>query len=231
MVRECANAGYPLELSIWLSPAFPVGGFAYSHGLEWAVHTGRIHGRASAEAWLGDLLEHGGPRNDAIVLSASWSATGQCDWTGLSEVNELALALASSRERRLETATQGNAFMGMVLAAWRNDCLAKARGAVPGDLAYPVAVGISSAAHCLPIQPTMQAYIAGFISNMTSALVRMSAIGQTDAQHVIASLKGQIVNLAEFAAGSSLDDLGSAALVSDIAAMAHETLETRMFRS
>ncbi len=231
MPHSTAKTRYPLELSVWLSPAFPVGSFAYSHGLEWAVGTHRIHDRASATAWLADLLDHGGARNDAILLAEAWRATCRGDWAAITEINELALALVNSRERRLETVTQGNAFLTTILAAWSNDNIVRMRAAVVGDLAYPVAVGIASAAHELPLGPTLQAFLAGFVANMTSALVRMSVIGQTDAQRVIAVLTRAITRLAISAENSTLDDLGTAAVLSEIAAMAHETQETRMFRT
>ena len=231
MTSNSATMQFPIELSIWLSPAFPVGSFAYSHGLEWVAGTNRIHDRASTQAWLTDLLEHGGARNDAILLAEAWRATSRGDWAAVAEVNELALALANSRERRLETATQGNAFMATILAAWPNERVSRARPAIVGDLAYPVAVGIASAAHDLPLGPTLQTYLAAFIANMTSALVRMSVIGQTDAQRVIAGLTSTITRIAMATENSTLDDLGNAAILSDIAAMAHETQETRMFRT
>src|SRR5689334_11496461 len=51
-----------LPLLLWLSPAFPVGAFAYSHGLEWAVAAGDITDAASLGGWLRDLLDFGAPR-------------------------------------------------------------------------------------------------------------------------------------------------------------------------
>lgn len=224
-------SAFPLKLSIWLSPAFPVGSFAFSHGLEWAAGTGRIHDRASAAQWLADLLDHGGARNDAILLAAAWRAANVGDGPALVEVNELALALANSRERLLETTTQGNAFMAMIEAAWSNDRVARAREAMGGDIAYPVAAGIASAAHDLPLGPTLQVFLASFIANMASALVRMAVIGQTDAQRIIASLSAQLERVGMICESSTLNDLGTAAVLSEIAAMSHETQETRMFRT
>ena len=40
------------RLLIWFSPAFPIGAFSFSHGLEWAVETGDITDRESLERWL-----------------------------------------------------------------------------------------------------------------------------------------------------------------------------------
>lgn len=225
-----------LPLLVWLSPAFPVGSFAYSHGLEQAVQAGDISGLASAQDWLLDLLRAGGPRNDGILLAAAWRAAVDQDHAALVDINQLALAMASSRERYLETSTQGNAFMSAVSAAWPCGSFAGVRealgvGTANSDVAYPVAVGLAVAGHGIALAPSLQAYLVACISSLASALVRLAVIGQTDAQRLIAALMPEIATLARFAETATLDDLGSAAFRSDLAAMAHETLEIRLFRS
>ncbi|MGE0629186.1 MAG: urease accessory protein UreF [Hyphomicrobiaceae bacterium] len=230
-VPDRADRRFPVELGLWLSPSFPVGSFAYSHGLEWAVGDGRIHGRATATAWLCDLLEHGSPRNDAIVLTAAWRAVCNDCRAALREANDLALALAGTRERRLETVTQGGAFMAAMSAAWNDGRITHAAGMIDGEIAYPVAVGLASAAYGLPLGATLSAFAAAFVTNMTSALVRLAVIGQTDGQRVIVSLMPAIEKLAAVAGNSTLEDVGGAAFLSDIAAMAHETQDTRLFRT
>lgn len=222
---------FPLQLQLWLSPAFPVGSFAYSHGLEWAVGTGRVHDRATAQGWVGDLLAHGGPRNDAILLAEAWRAARARDGTRLAACNDLALALAGGRERYLEASAQGNAFVTTIRAAWPSPEFEHAASAFTGDVAYPVAVGAAAAASGHSLASTLRAFLAALCSNLVSALVRLSVIGQTDGQRVLAALAPAIEAQAAFACASTLDDLGAAAFVSDIAALAHETQETRMFRT
>ncbi len=231
--KEHANARepFPLELQLWLSPAFPVGSFAYSHGLEWAVGQGRVRDRISAEAWIGDLLQHGAARNDAILLAGAWRAARDGDGARIVEINDLALALSGCRERYLETSTQGAAFITTVAAAWPGRISGETAHALSGAVAYPVAVGAVAGGAAMPLGSTTQAYLVAFTSNLVSALVRLAAIGQTDGQRIIASLAAIIASVAANAAISTPDDLGGAAFVSDIAAAAHETQETRMFRS
>src|SRR3954451_15457566 len=110
-----ADAGL-LPLSIWLSPAFPVGAFAYSHGLEWAVESGAVDDAATLRDWIGDLVTQGSARNDSILVAEAWRAAR--DPARLTEVHELALALAPSRERLLESASQGAAFVTAIRTAW-----------------------------------------------------------------------------------------------------------------
>ena len=60
------------KLLTWLSPAFPVGAFAWSAGLETAIAERRVSDATSLEDWIGGTLKHGGMRTDAIVLAHAW---------------------------------------------------------------------------------------------------------------------------------------------------------------
>jgi urease accessory protein len=143
-----SDGGLPLPLLVWLSPSFPTGAFAYSHGLEWAVDNGQIHNSRTLREWLADLCSHGALRTDAVLLMSAYRAAMAQDWNELRAVNDLALALAPSRERLLETSTQGDAFFTAVLASWPAPGLVRFSEILrEDDLAYPVAVGLAAGAH------------------------------------------------------------------------------------
>jgi urease accessory protein len=218
-----------LPLMLWLSPAFPVGSFAYSHGLEWAVESGDISDARSLGGWLVDLLTFGAPRADAILFAAAFRAAESRDWPALSEVNDLAVALAVSAERRLETTAQGSAFVAAARAAW--DCPPLRELSAHDRVAYPAAVAAAAAGHGLPLESSLQAFALALLANAVSAAVRLGPIGQTAGQKILAALLPRIRALAREAAQSTLADLGSAAFRSDIAAMRHETQYSRLFRS
>ena len=225
-----ASAGSALPLLIWLSPAFPVGAFAYSHGLEAAVEAGDIANAATLQAWLDDLVRYGSLRTDALLAACAWRAAVARDMAGVIEINDLTLALAPSRERHLETTGQGNAFVTAVQASWPSDLMGElAQGAEP--IAYPIAVAVAAAAHGVPLPALLDAFLVAFAGNLVSAAVRLGPVGQTDGQKIIARLVPALREAAQMAASGTLDDLGSAALRSDIAAMRHETQYSRLFRS
>ena len=224
-------AGSHLLLMCWLSPAFPVGSFAHSHGLEWAHDAGDVTDRASLEAWLRDLLEHGSARNDAILLAEAFRASEAQSRERLAEVAELGLALASSAERRLEVTTQGDAFVRAAAQAWPCAALGELVQAWPGPVVHPIAVAVAAAGHGVPLASTLEAYSLAFVANLVSAAIRLGVIGQTDGQRVTASLITATGELAGIALALTLDDLGTAAFRSDLAAMRHETQYTRLFRS
>jgi urease accessory protein len=224
-----ANAELPLLL--WLSPAFPVGSFAYSHGLEWAVEVGDVVDAATLGEWLTDLLHFGAPRSDAILFACAFRAAQSSDWAELYEINALAVALAGSAERRLETTAQGAAFLAAMRAAWPCPALGRLPAAGEEPVAYPIAVGVAAAGHGLDLDLSLEAFVLALFANFVSAAVRLGAIGQTDGQRTLAGILLDVRALARLAAGAGLDDLGACAFRSDIAAILHETQYSRLFRS
>jgi urease accessory protein len=220
-----------LPLLVWLNPSFPVGSFAYSHGIEWAVETGDIKDAETCAAWLTDLLEHGGAWSDAVLLAGAHRAANTKDDASLREVAELAAALAPSKERRLETLKQGDAFLLAVRNAWPCDAVDRFVKLWTQETAFPVAVGVASAGHGLALTPALEAYLLAFITNMVSAAVRLIPLGQTAGTKVVARLTPLAREVAARAARSTLDEVGGAAFRSDIASMRHETQYTRLFRS
>ncbi|WP_395829967.1 urease accessory protein UreF [Elstera sp.] len=228
-IRTTDVAAFPAELFLWLSPAFPVGGFAFSHGLEKLVDDGIVSDRASLGAWLTDLATSGSLRNDLLLLAEAWQAGQAKDTARLTAVAELAAALQPGAERQLETLTQGRGFGAACTAAW--DVPSVALLMKTNRLAYPVAVGAAAADRNIPLAPTLDAYALGFCSNLMSAAIRLSVIGQFDGQRVLADLLPALKTAAHEAASGDLDDLGGACFASDLASLAHETQHVRLFRS
>lgn len=219
----------PPLLMIWTSPAFPVGAFAFSHGLEKLVEDGVVRDRASLEALLADLIRVGTLKNDFLLMAAVWRAADSGDRDRFREVSELALALQPSGERYLESVTQGRSFFEAVMAAWAAPLLALHHRETP--IAYPVALALSARAHEMPLESALFAHGLGFLSNLVSAAIRLSVIGQTDGQRVIAALLPVITAAVHASLPLSLDDLGSALLAADLASLKHETQYSRLFRS
>ncbi|MFT8445916.1 MAG: urease accessory UreF family protein [Acetobacter orientalis] len=215
-----------LRLLSWVSPAFPTGGYAYSHGLEWAVEQGYVHNVAALMAWVETLLQHGSLGNDLILLNAAWLAGD--DNARLAEIAEFACACASSRERYEETIYQGEAFL-KAAHVWQ---------------AMPPKAEFEGTRWPLPVAQGMvfykggvaqrQALLAGgyaAIAALVSAAVRLVPLGQTDGLRALEGLELALIAAANKAQKQTLGDIGSACFASDLAAMHHETQETRLFRT
>jgi len=208
-----------LTLAQWFTPSYPLGAFAYSHGLETAIAGGQIDNAASLQAWLRDVLVHGSGRNDCILLRAGFDCEGP---EALADVDAHARAFAASAERLAETNVQGDAFARTTQAIW---------GTAMPPACHPVAVGYAAAQLCLPLTLTAQMYLQSFASNLVSAAVRLVPLGQTEGQAVLAALTPLCREIVQDTGNATLGDLAGSAFMSDIAAMRHETLEHRIFRS
>jgi urease accessory protein len=219
------------RLMTWLSPSFPVGAFSYSSGIEWAVEAGDIADAASLRGWLAAMLTDGSGFCDAVFLAQAHRAASAGDDVGLREIAELAAAFVPSRERQLETTTQGRAFIDIARSAWACEGLDNMVAACGGVIVYPVAVGLVSAAHAIPVAPTVHAFLHAVVSNWISAGARLVPLGQTDSQRILTAIEVDVVSIAKRALESSLDDLGSATFRADLASLRHETQYTRLFRS
>ena len=195
------------------------------------MEIGDITNAPSLQDWLAAMLSDGAGYCDGIFLAHAHRAALAADKCGLREVAELAAALVPSRERQLETLTQGRAFVEMARSAWNCDRLDHALAQSGDALAYPVAVGIVGAAHAIPLPPLLHAFLHALTSNWISAGSRLIPLGQTDSQRVLAALEGVVAATAARALHASLDDLGSATFRADLASLRHETQYTRLFRS
>ncbi|UWR21361.1 urease accessory protein UreF [Sulfitobacter sp. S190] len=206
-------------LTQWFSPGYPLGAFAYSHGLETAIADGRLRDAASVEDWLTDVIAHGTGRADAILLRAAFAAP---DRAAHEMIDAIARAYAVSAERVQETVLQGAAFAATTAAIWGDDTPA---------FTLPVAVAVAARAQNLPLDLTVAMYLQAFAANLVSAAVRLIPLGQTEGQLVLRNLIAVCRDTAEATRGLTLDDLASHCFGSDIAAMRHETLKHRIFRS
>jgi urease accessory protein len=216
-----------LRLLAWLSPAFPTGGFAWSHAIEWAVESGDITNSETLRAWLETLLTHGSARTDAIILRHAHRAADNLD--ALVDLTELALATAPARERHAETTGQGNAFR-LAAAPWHPAILTALHDRI-GDIPYPIAVGAMAGANQIGEDLTCAAYLQTFAANLRSSAVRLVPLGQSAGLATLAALEPTIAAVSLEIRTATLDHLGGTAFRSDLAAMRHETQYTRLFRS
>jgi urease accessory protein len=212
------------KLVTWLSPAFPVGAFAWSAGLETAIADRRVTDSERLQTWIEGALLHGGIKTDAILLAAAWRA--HADASALTDLSDLSLALISSRERWTETTITGDSYV-RATRLWPAETLAR----LPDPCPYPIAVGAIAAAHDIDLADTLLAWLTATVHGQVSVAVRLVPLGQTDGLRVMSALEPRIAALAQTAASATLADLGAIAYAADIAQMRHETLEPRIFRS
>jgi urease accessory protein len=223
-----------LRLQSWFSPAFPTGAYSYSHGLEWAVEAGDIHDRATLVDWLGADLCHGSGRNEAIFFSEAWRCASNDDRAQLCTIAELSAALRGTAEFALESSQQASACLATLRRVWPDEILEwlaemlRERDVRP---AMAVVLGVRCAREPVPAAMALAAFLQSYCANLVNAGVRLIPLGQTDGQLAVAGLEEAVLFASTEALQSTVDQLGSAALMVDLASMAHETQYTRLFRS
>ena len=230
-----------LRLQSWLSPAFPTGAYSYSHGLEWAVEAGDVHDRASLVDWLEADLSYGSGRNEAIFFVEAYRcatdyrcAADDDHRARFFELAELAAAFRGTAEFALESSQQAGACLSTLRQVWPDgvlDWLSETLGERHAQPALAIVLGAAAASQRIPAELALPAFLQSWLVNLVTAGVRLIPLGQTDGQFAIAELE-QAVQAASTRAGkSTIDDLGSAAFMLDLASMTHETQYTRLFRS
>jgi urease accessory protein len=219
------------RLMTWLSPAYPVGAFSYSSGIEWAVEGGDITDAETLRRWLAAMLTKGAGMSDGIVFAATYRATETGDDPTIAEIAELAAAFVPSAERYHETIQLGRAFIEVTRAAWPCDALLRLPEIWNGPIAYPVAVAVSCAGHGIALESALHAFMTAVTANWISAGVRLIPLGHTDGQRVLGALEPVVATTVRSALAASLDDLASATFRADLASVRHETQYTRLFRS
>jgi urease accessory protein len=232
--REKGSNSGLYRLLAWLSPGFPVGSFAFSHGLEAAAARGAVHDRCSLQIWISAIVASGGGRIDADIVRDAHRASSASDIGALTDANRRGVAFRATAETRLETTAQGEAFLATCRAAWSNPVLDWwARGISEGGEAvcYAAVVGAATAQAGIPLDYVLLGYLQALATNLISAGLRLGIIGQTDGQRIVAALEPVIG--AAVADGLTRDrtSFGSAAFAVELASMAHETQYTRLFRS
>jgi urease accessory protein len=233
-VEPVLDRGGLFRLMAWLSPAFPVGAFAYSHGIECAVEQGLVRDWASLTRWVAAIVGRGAGAADAVLFREAWRAAVADDAGVLSRIAELGAAFRGSAEAAIESTDQGSAFLATVAEAWPDPRLAawsetlRKEERAPG---YAVAVGAVAGWKGLPLDVSLFAFLQAFAANLVSAGVRLIPLGQTDGQRAIAALEAPIAAAVEAAISRPLDDIGTATPMVEWTSMRHETQYTRLFRS
>jgi urease accessory protein len=225
--------GEPLyRLLAWLSPAYPIGGFSYSHGIETAIEEGFVINRVSLVAWLQSVLGAGTARVDGALFASAWRAAEAKDWPAFDAIAARAAAWRGTSEMALESRQQGGSFLSITRTAWPHADLDAAHARLGGEIALPVAVALAAAAHGIALEAALEGYLHAFTANLISAAVRAVPLGQSDGQIALASLEPAVRKaVAAALAVGDLDDVGTATPLLDWCSLRHETQYTRLFRS
>ncbi len=219
------------KLQTWFSPSYPVGAYTYSHGLENAFEIEAITNVAESIEWIKDIITQGNGLADAVFLVEAYRAAVNLDDKKLKDLIEYATAFCGTAELRLESESQGAAFLEIIQNVEADSELWKINKLWQGPYPYAVVVGAAAGAAAIDLNSTVTAFLHGFVSNMSSALVRIVPFGQTDGQRIISALAPLVAQTAQKALTTDYQNLTTSTMMVDLTSMQHETQYTRLFRS
>ncbi len=229
------------RLLAWSSPAFPIGAFSYSHGLEAAADAGAVRDRASLEAWIRAIIDQGSGRIDADILRDAWRAAMAGDDAALADANRRGCAYRATAELALESGQQGAAFRAAYEAAWADLTPTltlpppagegRSGGDRAAEICHAAVFGTAAARAGISLPDALTAYLSAFAANLMSAGLRLGIVGQSDGQRILAALEPVVTAVVAACLNRDAEDFGATTFALDLASMAHETQYTRLFRS
>jgi urease accessory protein len=215
----------------WFSPSYPIGSYAYSHGLEYAVEEGLVKDPQTLLGWIRDLLFFGTGYNDSIIINSIYDSVANDNCVEFDYISQIANAIKPTKEIALESYQQGVSFKNILMDVYSNSNLTFYLNRLADCITYPSVVGVAGGIFEVEKKLLLHSYLHAFTSNILSAALRIMPIGQTEIQKIIFQMKGNVEEMTNKSLGLSLSDLGSSVFISDWASSKHQNQYTRLFRS
>ena len=215
----------------WFSPSYPIGSYAYSHGLEYAVEEGLVKDPQTLLGWIRDLLFFGTGYNDSIIINSIYDSVANDNCVEFDYISQIANAIKPTKEIALESYQQGVSFKNILMDVYSNSNLTFYLNRLDNCITYPSVVGVAGGIFEVEKKLLLHSYLHAFTSNILSAALRIMPIGQTEIQKIIFQMKGNVEEMTNKSLGLSLSDLGSSVFISDWASSKHQNQYTRLFRS
>ena len=203
----------PLQiLQIWFSSSFPIGSYAYSHGLESLIDNKKIENKSDVIEFLEAVLFYGTLRNDYIFLKSIYNNL---------EINDVILSSATSKERQIEMIAMGNSFRKIMRDSWELQ--------LEDNTAFIYCIGKAAMHFNIELDSLSKFYIQSFISNLITVCVKHIPISQKDGQSINVMFINKIQHFLHNNRHLNLDDLGTTFFIGDLFSMKHEKQDTRIY--
>ena len=199
-------------LQVWFSSSFPIGSYAYSHGLEALIDDKKIKNKDDVKEFLDALLFYGTLRNDYIFMKSIYKGD---------EINQLILASASSKERQIEMIDMGNSFRKIMKDSWELS--------LPKNTSFIYCLAKAGLHFDIKFDDLIKFYLQSFISNLINVCVKHIPMSQKDGQTLNVIYINQIQEFLTHADKLTLKDIGTTFFIGDIFAIKHENLDSRIY--
>lgn len=218
------------HLNLWrlISPALPVGAYAYSQGLEYAVDTGWVFDEDSASDWIIGLASHSLAALDVPVLKRLYRAWKDKDQPCVQYWCRFLLASRESSELVAEDRQLGMALATLLTdldvadaSCWKNS----------KDVNFACMFALAAFHWKISVEETAQGYLWAWCENQITAAIKLVPLGQTAGQRILSRVVTVIPDAVEVALNLEDDEIGLLAHGLGIASARHETQYSRLFRS
>ena len=226
-VSPIPGAGLPQLLRL-ASPMLPVGAYAYSQGMEWAVDEGTVGDEDSALAWITDLLRFNVGTLEAPVWRRLYQAWQDRDVESARHWNERFIAIRETAEFRAETLQMGGALKAVLDATREIDTGLLDQIESP---AFPTAFSFAAHGLGVPLRGGLTGYLWAWGENQVSAAMKLVPLGQSSGQRILVKLIALLPEITDNALGMQEEGLSNFSPALAIASSRHETQYTRLFRS
>lgn len=218
----------PLRLWQLISPALPVGAYAYSAGLEYAVDCGWVGDESGAREWIDGQLQHSLCTLDVPVLARLYRAWQAHDVDAIKVWNTFLLASRESQELRNEDLHLGAALAQLLPALEIEEA---SDWQTPQQSSYASLFSLAAARWEIPLVDTAQGYLWAWSENQVAAAIKLIPLGQTAGQRILSHISQRIPPAVERGLQLIDNDIGAMAPAVAIASARHETQYSRLFRS
>lgn len=216
-----------LRLCHLVSPALPVGAYAYSQGLEYAVHAGWVSDEAGVLRWLQGMSRRSLGTLDLPVLQRLHRAWTEADAAAVREWNARLIAARETLELRAEERHLGCSLARVLIEL----DIAEAGDWIEADPSFATMFSLAAVRFGIGAGDTLCGYLWAWTENQVLAAIRLVPLGQSAGQrllHALTDAMPQIVARAELTAD---EDIGVGVVAQAVASALHESQYSRLFRS
>lgn len=225
--QEPADAQSLLRLFHLVSPALPVGAYAYSQGLEYAVHAGWVSDEASTFDWLSGLAGHAVGTLDLPILLRLHRAWAGADSQAVAHWTAWLVAARETAELRAEEQHLGRALARVLIELE----LDEARVWRDRSPTFATLFALAAARWGIDERSTLTGYLWTWCENQLLAAVKLVPLGQSAGQRVLHRLIAIMPGVVERALMLEDEAISVASVSQAVASARHELQYTRLFRS
>jgi urease accessory protein len=212
--------------------ALPIGGYSHSWGLEAAIERGEVRDAAGLERWARSWLTLALAPFEAVLVAAACRAALAEDWDLVGYASALIAASLAPPTLRHASGDMGEQLLALAESwPWAAASAAELRTSPAHPWHHAAVFGVLAAAAGSEPKETLAVYLHQAVLGIIGAGVRAIPIGHTHGQQVLASLHGDVLELADRYHGRELETAGSNCPVYEILCDEQSQLYTRIFRS